>query len=241
MDMKQGNNSKVAEEAKYFIKKEKRTMIKKFADLEKFPSSEKPFSFFMAGSPGAGKTEFSKRLIEIMSPVSIVRIDADEIKEFIPQYNGKNSDIVQGAASIGVDNLNYYTLKHRQNSIMDGTFASYSVARRNIINCLNKKRHISIFYIYQDPIIAWDFTRKREILEGRYIPKKAFIDSFFKAKENVQKIKEEFGEKVELNLVLKNDKNEDEEIKSNISSSIDDFTIISYTKKSLNTILCQKK
>src|SRR3989339_1846356 len=102
------NETTTAEEAKIFIKKEKRALIKKFADLEKFPPFEEPFSFFMAGSPGAGKTEFSKRLIEIMAPISIVRIDADEIKEFIPQYNGKNSDIIQGAASIGVDNLNYY-------------------------------------------------------------------------------------------------------------------------------------
>ncbi len=232
------NDSKIAEEAKLFIKKEKRALIKKFADLEKFPPNEKPFSFFMAGSPGAGKTEFSKRLIEIMAPISIVRIDADEIREFIPQYNGKNSDIVQGAASIGVDNLNYYTLKHKQNSIMDGTFANYSVARRNVINCLNKKRQISVFYIYQDPIIAWDFARKREKLEGRYVPKEAFIDAFFKAKENVKLIKEEFGNKIELNLVIKNENNGVQEIESNISSNIDDFTIITYTKESLTATLC---
>ncbi len=35
----------------------------------------------------------------------IVRIDADEIREIIPQYTGGNSDLVQGAASIGVDIL----------------------------------------------------------------------------------------------------------------------------------------
>jgi len=236
--MIQVNDLQIAEEAKVFIKKEKHALINKFADLEKFPPTEKPFSFFMAGSPGAGKTEFSKRLIEIMSPVSIVRIDADEIRDFIPQYNGKNSDIVQGAAAIGVDNLNYYTLKHKQNTIMDGTFANYNVARRNIINCLNKKRQISVFYIYQDPIIAWDFTRKRERLEGRYVPKEAFVEAFFKAKENVRLIKEEFGEKIELNLVIKNKENEIEEIKSNITSNLDDFAIITYNKESLNTTLC---
>jgi len=173
----------------------------------------------MAGSPGAGKTEFSKRLIEIMTPIPIVRIDADEIKESIPQYNGQNSDLVQGAASIMVDNLNYYTLKHKQNSIMDGTFANYAIARRNIENCLKKNRSIGVFYIYQDPIIAWDFTRKRKKLEGRYVPKEAFIDAFFKAKENVQSIKEEFGDKIELNLVIKNSNNEDEDIKSNIKNT----------------------
>lgn len=236
--MGQNEKNKIAEDAKAFIKKEKHALINKFANLEKFPPSEKPFSFFMAGSPGAGKTEFSKRLIEIMAPTNIVRIDADEIKEFIPQYTGKNSDIVQGAASIAVDKLNYYTLKHKQNSIMDGTFANYPVARRNIINCLNKNRSISVFYLYQDPLIAWDFTKKREKLEGRYMPKEAFVDAFFKAKENVKLIKEEFDEKVELNLVIKNNKNKDEEIKSNISSNIDDFVIVAYNKKSLSEMLC---
>lgn len=236
--MEQNEDIKIATEAKAFIKNEKRALIKKFADIEKFPSVEKPFSFFMAGSPGAGKTEFSKRLIETMAPIYIVRIDADEIKGFIPQYNGKNSNVVQGAASIGVDNLNYYTLKHKQNSIMDGTFANYSIAHRNIVNCLNKKRQISVFYIYQDPIIAWDFTRKREKLEGRYIPKDAFINAFFKAKENVKLIKKEFGDKIKLNLVIKNKDNTIEKIEYNIDCNIDTYIKIIYNKESLNTTLC---
>lgn len=235
--MEQEANSKIAAEAKTFIKKEKTLLIKTFADLEKFPPNEKPFSFFMAGSPGAGKTEFSKRLIEIMAPIPIVRIDADEIREFIPWYNGKNSDIVQGAAAIAVDKLNYYTLKNKQNSIMDGTFANYEIAHRNIINSLNKNRRIGVFYIYQDPLKAWDFTRKREKLEGRYVPKEAFIDAFFKAKENVQLIKKEFGNKIELNLVIKNNNNEDEDIKSDIEN-IDSLIETLYNKESLQKIIC---
>ncbi len=236
--MLQKNETKISEDAKIFIKKEKRALIKKFSDLEKFPPANEPFSFFMAGSPGAGKTEFSKRLIEMMLPIPIVRIDADEIKEFIPQYNGKNSDIIQGAASIGVDNLNYYTLKHKQNSIMDGTFANYNVARRNIINCFNKNRRVGVFYLYQDPLIAWDFTKKREKLEGRYIPKEAFIDAFFKAKENVRLIKKEFGEKIELNMVVKNKQNDIERIEFDIKSDIDKLLKAPYNKVSLNKILC---
>lgn len=229
---------KISEEAKAFIKKEKRTLIKKFADLEKFPSVVKPFSFFMAGSPGSGKTEFSKRLIESMAPVSIVRIDADEIREFIPQYTGKNSDVVQGAASIAVDNLNYYTLKHNQNSIIDGTFAHYPVARRNIINCLNKKRSIGVFYIYQNPLIAWDFTRKREKLEGRYVPKEAFVDAFFKSRQNVILIKEEFAEKIELNVVIKDEQNQIKKIEYDTGPDIDDFIPLLYDTNSLSKIIC---
>ena len=230
---------KLAEDAKIFIKKNERSLLKKFADLEKFPPSGKPFSFFMAGSPGAGKTEFSKRIIEILSSTSVVRIDADEIKEFIPQYNGKNSDVVQGAASIGVDKLNYYTLKHKQNSIMDGTFANLAIARRNITNALNKNREMGVFYLYQDPLLAWDFTKKREALEGRSIPKDAFIEAFFKAKENIGLIKKEFRDKIELNLVIKNSVNGTEEIKTNIGyNEIDSYIIFHHNKESLHKIIC---
>ena len=184
MDLHKESSNQISEDAKKFIKKEKHALIEKFANPKKYPSVKSPFSFFMAGSPGAGKTEFSRRLVETMKPTPIVRIDADDIREFIPQYNGKNSGLVQGAASIAVDNLNYYTLKHDQNSIIDGTLANYEIARRNIINCLNKNRQIGVFYLYQDPLIAWAFTKKREKMEGRHVPKESFIEAFFKSKEN---------------------------------------------------------
>jgi hypothetical protein len=103
---------------------------------------------------------------------------------------------------------------------------------------LNKNRKIGVFYIYQDPLRAWDFTKKREKLEGRHVPKQTFIEAFFKARENIKLIKEEFGDKIELNLVIKNSRNEDEKIKSNIDSTIDNFLKIQHTKKSLNTNLC---
>lgn len=107
-----------SEKAKVFIKEHKRFIIDKFASLEKYPPREHPFSMFMAGSPGAGKTEFSKALFESSDflestefPIYAVRIDADEIKDIIPQYNGGNSDVVQGASSLGVEKLYDSVLK----------------------------------------------------------------------------------------------------------------------------------
>ncbi len=49
-------NQILSEKAKKFVKENKKFLIEKFASLNKFPSKEKPFSIFMAGSPGAGKT-----------------------------------------------------------------------------------------------------------------------------------------------------------------------------------------
>lgn len=230
-------NIKISQEAKFFIKKEKILLIKKFSDIEKYPPSEDPFSVFMAGSPGAGKTEFSLRWIKAMSPVKIVRIDADEIKKIIPHYNGKNSDIVQGAASLGVEKIYDHVLKNNQNAIIDGTFANYRIAGENIRRSIKRNRKVGIFYIYQDPILAWDFARKREKLEGRYMPKEAFIKSFFDARKSVQLAKKEFGDKIELNLVIKDSKNKDAKIEFDIKN-IDKFIKINYNKQTLSAILC---
>lgn len=57
------------------------------------------------------------------------------------------------------------------------------------------------FIKYLDPIVAWGFTKLREKEEGRKITKEVFIDSLFKAKENVNRIKKIFGNKIEIWLV----------------------------------------
>ena len=130
-----------------FIKNNKELLIEKFAKLESIPSKDSPFSIFMAGSPGAGKTEFSKAFIKSNSLISAVRIDADEIKEIIPQYNGHNSDVVQGASALGVEKIYDFALKNNQNVIIDGTFANYKISYSNIKRSIKKNRIVGIFYI----------------------------------------------------------------------------------------------
>ncbi len=230
-----------AEAANSFIKQNKKLLIEKFASIEEHPSVEVPFSIFMAGSPGAGKTEFSKALVGIflkMNPQkSAVRIDADDIKEIIPQYNGKNSDIIQGASALGVEKLLDHVLSKKQNAIIDGTFQNFKKSEENIERSLKRGRIVNIFYIYQDPLIAWDFTKKREVLEGRYIPKEAFVKSFFLARDNANKIKSIYGSKVSLHLIIKDYSNKLAEIKLNIQN-IDSHIEMLYDHKSLILKLC---
>jgi len=232
------------EEARQYIKDHKKELIEKFASLERIPTSEQPFTLFMAGSPGAGKTEFSRTMVQILAkgsdtfePIYIVRIDADEIKEFLPHYNGENSDIVQSAAILGVEKLYDFSIKKEQNILLDGTFASYDVSRKNIITSLKKGRMVGIFYVYQDPVQAWELTIARGNKEGRYIPKKFFIDSLFNAKDNVNRIKEEFGEKVIVHLIEKNYDGFIDKPRFNIDK-IDNHLKIKYTRESLEEKLC---
>lgn len=98
-----------------FVKEHSREIIDKIAGDAKYASSDIPISLFMAGSPGAGKTELSKTLVEILenrAPIkSVVRIDIDEIREFFHDYSGKNSSLFQYAASVAVDKIHDYVLK----------------------------------------------------------------------------------------------------------------------------------
>ena len=223
-----------------FVKKNKKLIISKFADLTKFPPSQNPFTVFMAGSPGAGKTEFSISLIKQLGKkdpnTKVVRIDADEIRDIIPQYDKTNSNLLQSAAAIGVEKLFDHVQDHAQNVVVDGTFANYEVALKDVKRALGKNRKIGIIYLHQDPAIAWDFTKKREKLEGRVVPKEMFIQAFLNSKENVHKIKKEFGNDVRLSLVIKDFENRVEKTLFNIDN-VDSYLKVKYNPQTLRRIL----
>ena len=141
-------SSQIASKARDYIKANKLKLCQKFASLEDYPPVENPSAYFMAGSPGAGKTEFSKsfikELVEKEPARRIVRIDADEIRDFIPLYDKTNAYKVQGAASLGVEKLLDFVLEKKQDFVLDATFADYEKARTNILRCVNKKRKVGI-------------------------------------------------------------------------------------------------
>ena len=66
---------KIQEKAIEFARRNKKNIAKKLTDLRLFPADEIPVSVFMAGSPGAGKTESAKNLI--------TRYSKDELKKLI--------------------------------------------------------------------------------------------------------------------------------------------------------------
>jgi len=216
-------SSSVTEDAIRFIKANKGLLINKFCNLGEYPPSIKPFTMFMAGSPGAGKTEFSKSIIPELQKrdpeCKIVRIDADDIRKLIPQFNGHNSREVQAAASIGVEKIFDYIQHHSQNCILDGTFQNYEKAFDNVKRSLSKGRQVGIFYVYQDPFVAWDFTKKRKKLEGRYIPKDAFVRAFFEAKDNILKVKSLFNDQIELTVIIQDKENRFKAVTDQIEES----------------------
>lgn len=230
-------DNKIHEESIQYIKNHKKELIDKFILSIGCRPIPNPATIFMAGSPGAGKTEFSKNFIVRSFPNNLcIRIDADDIRDIIPAYNGSNSEEVQSAACLGVEKLYDYVLKHNYNALVDGTLASYKVAEENIARSLKRGRIVSIFYIYQDPKIAWYFTKVREKVEGRHISKEIFIDSLFLARDNVNKLKDLFKEKIKVFLVEKNFEHQIAKFEINVRN-LDNHIKIGYDKVLLAKIL----
>lgn len=166
-------------------------------------------AIFMAGSPGAGKTEVASSIA--MLDKNLCVIDADIFRSQFPSYNGANSSEFQKGASWLVDHVFTFLLKKGYSFILDGTL-SISKSYQNIERAINRGYGVQIFYVYQDPMIAWDFTQKREQIEGRFVPKDRFINAYFMARKNIIGIKNDFGEQVELNIVFKNYQNQIAEV-----------------------------
>lgn len=225
---------KLSEESFRWIKKNHKKLIEKFADAVEYPSDTLPTTLFMAGSPGAGKTEISKRFVPRFNQKPI-RIDADEIRSICPGYLGSNAHVFQKAATKGVHLLYTHALKNNINVIMDGTF-SYNGAIENIERSLKHGRKVEIFFVYQDPLQAWDFTKKREALEKRRVSREVFTEASFRARENVNKAKAVFGSNIELNLIIKDFEKDLEQLEINIEN-IDRYIKKGYTKDELDKLL----
>jgi UDP-N-acetylglucosamine kinase len=222
----------------------KRLLISKFASLEDHPSPKYPVIAFMAGSPGAGKSEFvkdfKKSLEEVVGSPPVI-IDPDAIREMLPGYTGANSYVFQRPISIAVDDLFHSVLKNRQVAIVDSTLSDFTRAKQNIDRVLAQYSGVFISYIFQHPVIAWHFTQLREVIEGRNIRKADFIDRFLGAKLTVDEIKQEFVDKVQLSLILKDYKDTKHnkavaKVYNNVNS-VEECINFPYTKESLERLL----
>lgn len=194
-------------QAEEFARANRKHIAKDHTDPSTFAADEIPTSFFMAGSPGAGKTEYSRNfltLLEAQLNHRVIRIDADELRHHLPGYTGKNSYLFQTAVSIMVERIHDLALDNKQTFLLDGTLSKYEKAAHNIHRSLNKSRQVRIFYVYQKPEVAWKFTQARERVEGRHIPKEAFIRQFLDSRETINRIRKDFDDRVVISLVKKN-------------------------------------
>ena len=193
----------IGAEATRYVRDNAKKIIEQYADDDLPVAANTALTIFLAGSPGAGKTETTKDLLRTFKAESqmvnmIVRIDPDLIREDLPHYAGGNAHLFQEGVTVAADKIYNHCIKKNKHLIFDSTLAIYDKARQNVSKALKKNRAVFIVYVYQDPLIAWEFTQAREAKEGRRITKEAFVDRLLGARETVHRITEEFGDAVTL-------------------------------------------
>lgn len=200
------DEERIAQEAWDYAKKHRTEIARRLTDPADFIPEANPVSVFMAGSPGAGKTEASIALLKLKGAdgAKILRIDPDELRETLPGYDGANSWLFQRAVTPIVERVHDLALKQEQSFLLDGTLSNYSVAERNTQRSLDKRRTVQILYVYQEPEQAWKFVQARETAEGRRIQPEDFVRQYFAAREVVSRLKAEFGKDIRVDLLMKN-------------------------------------
>ncbi|WP_149982679.1 zeta toxin family protein [Pseudoalteromonas rhizosphaerae] len=189
-----------------YAKNNRTRIARELTDKDQFPPDTRPVSVFMAGSPGAGKTEASKAFLEEIGADNVLRLYPDELRELIPGYTGDNSYLFHRAVSFIVERTLDHAFKNKQSFLLDGTLASYDVAKKNIERSIRKERQVLILFVYQKPELAWEFVEAREKLEGRRILADTFIDQFFASQEVIRELKLKFGSQIQVDLLVKNNK-----------------------------------
>ena len=226
---------RLCDEAVAFAKANRKAIASRLTDETLYQAEECPVSVFMAGSPGAGKTEAS---IELVARVGgrILRIDPDDLRGELPGYCGDNSWLLQRAVSVLVDRILDRAFSQSLSFLLDGTLSHYDKAVQNIERSLRKDRAVQVLYVYQEPALAWKFVQAREALEGRHIPLDSFIDQYFAARDVVNRLKARFGQDIRVDLLQKNTDNSNRLYENNITE-IDNRVPEKYDPASLHQLL----
>lgn len=85
-------------------------------------TQEQPIAILMGGAPGSGKSSFLKKNAEYMTSDKIWKVDTDEVREFLPEYEGWNAGAThEEAAMITNRLLSNYDKPCKHDLLYDGT------------------------------------------------------------------------------------------------------------------------
>lgn len=141
--------------------------------------NDKPLVILMGGVPGSGKTTFLKKYAPNLLKEKIFKIDADEIRSMLPEYQGWNSKATHKETRdiyMGLLNDISEGKPCRFDILWDGTMNKAD----NYLPLIASLKHLGyeIFMIYVK--VPWDVSRKRTLERyvngskngkyGRYVP-----------------------------------------------------------------------
>jgi UDP-N-acetylglucosamine kinase len=91
--------------------------------------------------------------------------------------------------------------------VFDGTF-SQARALENLDRALHHGYTVKVYYIHQEPELAWQFTKDRELTEHRAIDKVGFIETYTKLEQNLQILCKDY-KNVTISLIVKDAQNKE--------------------------------
>ncbi len=171
--------------AKYFIQ----TLWN--IDKYKIHEQENISSIFLAGAPGAWKTEFLETVLNDLRENFIV-IDIDMYRKSFKWYNGENSSEYQKTSVRVADKVLKFCFKNELNFIFDGTFRNYNKVKQNFKQCEKYERKCLVALVFQDPRVSFYYTFLRKLKKKRNVPIDVFVDGFYGSIESVFLVKKHF-------------------------------------------------
>jgi predicted ABC-type ATPase len=170
-------------------------IINKFKKEVVCINNDKPIAIFMGGSPASGKSSFLRKYSPFLLKEEILKIDADEIRAMLPEYEGWNAcqthletkDIV----NILLSNKNI-GIPCDFDIIYDGTMNSVKsyIPLMDIL----RKRGYKIFIVFMDNVPK-DVIIKRALdrykTSGRFVPLEVIEDFFSKGKTAFNELKKD--------------------------------------------------
>jgi predicted ABC-type ATPase len=154
-----------------------------------------PIAIFMGGSPASGKSSFLRKYSPYLLKEEILKVDADEIRAMLPEYQGYNASQTHSETKDIVSTL----LSNKNigipcdfDLIYDGTMNSVK-SYIPLIDIL-RKRGYKIFIVYMDKVPK-DVIIKRALeryqKSGRFVPLEVIEDFFEKGRAAFDDLKKD--------------------------------------------------
>lgn len=161
---------------------------------------EGKLAIFMAGIPGAGKTEFTENSIKEASP-GLISIEHDKLVEYIDGYTPETYYNYRKAGSILVTRVLDECLSKGFSFVFDGTL-SHENGIRNIDKSIRKGYAVVVVYLVQDAATAWELTQSRELVMKRSIERDGFLVTCNKINTNLLAIFRAYQENQQFTFLL---------------------------------------
>lgn len=194
-------------------------LIEHFASLKSFKPSDTAFTIFLAGAFGIGKTEFAKNLLaDDFYQDKPVKIDSKEIFDFFGE--GKDFAIISPikiSYTWGVETLLGHCLNEKINCLIDDSFTQDRYLE-DVNDSLSIGRKVIVIFFYQDPFALWSQIQSTKPTMNTIEAKKAFAKTFVISMQNAENAKQYFGDRVELDLILKDPIKNETEVQIDVKS-----------------------